>query len=200
MKNIFSKLEKILFKGDKKKAKDFLISLAIIGIIIILAANVIFGSWGKNNSSKPDLSKENTVEVLKTITSDDKDELQKRVEGIISKIEGAGNVSVLITYYSGKELVPAFDTKKSDNDIQEKDTQGGTRNTKKNDIETNIVYEEQQGSKKPLIVKELMPQVKGVLVVAEGANEPVVKENIVRSVQVLLDVQIHKIQVVQKGK
>jgi stage III sporulation protein AG len=60
------------------------------------------------------------------------------------------------------------------------------------------VYEEGgSGVKKPIVVKELMPKVQGVLVVAQGVNEPTVKENIVNSVRVLLNVPIHKIQVVE---
>jgi len=53
--------------------------------------------------------------------------------------------------------------------------------------ESSVVYEESdKGVKKPIIAKELMPEVKGVLVVAEGASDATVKENLVNSVKVCL--------------
>jgi stage III sporulation protein AG len=106
----------------------------------------------------------------------------------------------MITYETGKESVPATNVKRNDNSTQEKDTSGGTRDITQNDFESNVVYEEGQSTKKPVILKEIQPKVKGVVIIADGADNPVVKENLSNAAKVLLDVEIHKIQVLQRSR
>ena len=45
------------------------------------------------------------------------------------------------------------------------------------------------------MLKEIMPEIKGVVVVAKGASNAVVRLNIVRTVQILLGVTYDKIEV-----
>ena len=47
----------------------------------------------------------------------------------------------------------------------------------------------------PFIIKENKPQVEGVLVLAEGADDVNIKNAIIQSVSSLLDVPVHKIAV-----
>ena len=50
----------------------------------------------------------------------------------------------------------------------------------------------------PYIVKTLQPDVEGVLVVAEGADDSIVKKNISEAVQVLFGIDVHRIKVAKK--
>ena len=52
--------------------------------------------------------------------------------------------------------------------------------------------------KKPIILKEVLPEVKGVVVVADGASDTLIKERLVNAVKVLFDIPIHKIQVFER--
>lgn len=191
--------EKMNGQGKKKLIENCVI-IIILGVVAIIAGSTIFGKTGDEKTANA--AKENEVqEAAKVIGSEDKEDLQKRMESILSKIGGAGSVNVMITYVSGKELVPAYDTKRTENDTQEKDNGGGTRSIKNNDTENKVVYEESgNGVKKPVVLKELQPAVKGVVVVADGAADPVVRESLTRAVQVLVDVPVHKIQVLQRNK
>lgn len=191
--------EKMNGQGKKKLIENCVIVI-ILGVVAIIAGSTIFSKTG--NEKTANASKQNEVqEAARVIGAEDKEDLQKRMESILSKIGGAGNVNVMITYVSGKELVPAYDTKKTENDTQEKDNGGGTRSIKNNDTENKVVYEESgNGVKKPVVLKELQPAVKGVVVVADGAADPVVRESLTRAVQVLVDVPVHKIQVLQRNK
>ncbi len=191
--------EKINGQGKKKLIENCVI-IIILGVVAIIAGSTIFSKTG--NEKTANAAKQNEVqEAAKVIGSEDKEDIQKRMESILSKIGGAGSVNVMITYVSGKELVPAYDTKRTENDTQEKDNGGGTRSIKNNDTENKVVYEESgNGVKKPVVLKELQPAVKGVVVVADGAADPVVRESLTRAVQVLVDVPVHKIQVLQRNK
>ena len=45
------------------------------------------------------------------------------------------------------------------------------------------------------MVKEMQPEVEGILIVAEGAGDETVVKEITYAVQVLFDVPVHKIKV-----
>lgn len=203
--DLYKKLEnyfKSMINGkNKKKVMENTVIVIIIGVIIIIVGSTFFSK----NTPKDDLqqvsSKIDTETGSKGVENPDYVENDKNIENILSLIEGAGKVSVLITYVSGKELVPATDTKKNENSTNEKDNGGGTRNIIQNNSENSVVYSEESGGiKKPVVVKELLPEVKGVVVVAEGASNPEVRENITRAVQALTGVATHKIQVFTRGK
>ena len=49
----------------------------------------------------------------------------------------------------------------------------------------------------PVVIKEVPPVVKGVVIVAGGADNAVVKLNILRAVTVLLDVDYNRIEIIK---
>jgi len=201
IKKFIEVIKSLLNRQEKKRIVENAIIVIIIGAIIIIAGGSLFKKDdGKDTKALP--QEKTSVETAnRSETNTDLSETEKRLGEFLSKIEGAGRVDVMITYVSGKEIVPALDIKRNDNDTQEKDSGGGTRNIKQNDYESKMVFEEgQNGVKKPVITKELQPEVKGVVVVADGAAEPQVRESLSRAVQVLTDVPIHKIQVLERKK
>lgn len=196
---------KNMLKNDKNgKMGENLIILIIIGVIIIIAGSTLFGGDDKakkDSTAKKveDKRKENAEEVAVVGVNDEKTDLEKNIEEILSQINGVGKVEVLVTYVSGREIVPYSDVKKSDGITDEKDSTGGTRKINQSSYESQIAYEDSgSGVKKPIILKELLPEVKGVVVVADGANDPLVKECLLNAVKVLLDVPVHKIQVFER--
>ncbi len=201
MKKIWDYLRNLLEGKNKKKLVENAAIVVIIGVIAIIAGGTIFGGSKEENTAGQGKEKEAAQTLGMAAQADEKNEVEKRIEAILAQIEGAGKVDVMVTYVSGKEVVPAYDTKKSENDTSEKDNTGGTRNINQNDYENKIAYEEGAGTgKKPIILKEVLPEVRGVVVVAEGAGNIEVKEKLSKAVQVLLDVPIHRIQVFEKGR
>ena len=59
------------------------------------------------------------------------------------------------------------------------------------------VKQENGNDKTPYIIKKIEPQVNGVLVVAEGGDNPEVKKEIIETIQVLFGVELHKIKVMK---
>ena len=196
-------LEKIkgYMTGNRKKLVENTLIVLIIGIMVVIAGGTLFkgGSKAKEVNASNDATA--SVPVVKDISQADRNDEVKEMEEILSKIDGAGRVSVMITYASGKEMVTASDRKETENNSDEKDSNGGTRSVRQSDSESTTIYEEGQGGvKKPFVLKELHPQVKGVIVVADGASDPVVRESLSKAVQVLMDVPIHKVQVFERKK
>jgi stage III sporulation protein AG len=188
-----------LFKNQsKKKLIENAAIVIIIGVIIIIAGGSIFGSSKKNKNEDNSIR---TAAGNKTdsVSSENASSLEKELEAILSRIKGVGKVSAMITFASTSEDVPAYETEKNSNDTDEKDSGGGTRSINENSYKDNVIYEDLPGGgKKPVIVKKKQPEVKGVVVAADGASDPEVKESICMAVQALLDVPMHMVQVFER--
>lgn len=198
---VLKDLKSKLTKYGSKKIIEKAVIIAIVGVICIIAGSVIFegsSTKGVTDRKLDSISNTATAETIKQADEDPKNEMEKSLASILSKIKGAGKVDVMITFYSGNESIPALDVKTSESDTSEKDKEGGSRIIKQADIENKTIYEEIDGVKKPFIVKELLPKVKGVVIVAEGVEDIEVKSNLAKATEALLDVATHKIQVYQR--
>lgn len=201
LKKLYDTFKEMWKSKSKRRIIENSAIMIIIGIVIIMIGGTLFG--GKEESAKKPVNEQTnkTQEVGKIVNTGEKSELERQLEEILSQIAGAGKVNVMVTYVSGKEYVPATDIKKSDNSTQEKDSGGGTRSINNSSTESKIIYKEGQGgSKEPVMIKELKPPVKGVVVVADGAAEPAVRDGIAKAVQVLVDIPIHKVQILERKK
>ena len=188
-----------LKKHGKKKLIENAFIVIIAGVIIIIAGGAFYGKSG--NQKKEPISEDGkgTETLSRAVLAEGKTELEKRLEEILSQMKGVGRVSVMITYATGTEIVPAYDVKENENSTKEKDSNGGTRDISEMDMESKIAYEDSaDGRKKPIIIKDIMPIVKGVVVIADGAQDPRVKENISKAVRTLMDIPIHKVQVFER--
>ena len=198
LKNIKQKITKY---GNKKLIEKAVI-IAIIGVICLIAGSVLFEGNPTKQAGGSTLNSNgniDSVETIKQSSEEPKNEIENSLKTILSKIKGAGKVDVMVTFYSGNEAIPATDVKTSESTTEEKDKEGGSRSIKQADKENKIIYEEEQGVKKPFILKELLPKVKGVVIVADGAGDIEIKNNLARATEALLEVAIYKIQVFQRS-
>ncbi len=182
-------------KLNNKKSLEYLVLITVLGIIILLTAN---GLWGREKKEIPKVL-DAPVQGINQETDQPNYGLEQRVAKILSEIQGVGRVSVLITYASGPEVVPARDSKYTHSDTNEKDSGGGERSVLQKDQDDKLILvEEQSGAKKPLILKQLAPRVMGAVVVADGANDITVKTSIVRAVESAAGVPGHRVQVFKR--
>lgn len=187
----FSKLE-----GNEKAKRGIqnLLIVLFIGIIMLL----IGGFFSKDDKvSKGTKDTQNLVQTSNYLDEYDV-ALENKIQGILSQINGVGRVSVAITYSSSKEIVPAQDIKQNESNTNEKDKEGGVRNTIETDTDSKVIVG-QQTETKPVILKEIPPQVKGVVVVADGAGNGVVKANIEKAVSTALGISLSKVEVFSRG-
>ncbi|MEN6313696.1 MAG: stage III sporulation protein AG, partial [Clostridiaceae bacterium] len=186
--DIIKRIKDMIDGQSRKKLIENTAIVIVIGIIVIIAGGSIFGG---NKSKEPGKAQQNSGSAggssLTAASSADDTEL--KLKSLLSQMQGVGKVDVMVTYYTSKEEVPAYDIKRNQSSTDEKDSEGGTRRVSEEEYESTLAYEDSSsGGKSPVILKELEPEVKGVLVVAEGADSVVVRERVINAVAVLLDV------------
>ena len=178
-------------KEKKLKRSDWLI-LVLAGILILIIA-LPTDTKGKKQAeeAKENISKENnTMEASK-------DEIEQKLEGILEKIDGAGEVKVMITYQDSGTQVVEKDKNTSANSVEESDSTGGVRSTMEQQLQESTVYEEADAGNTPFVSKELLPKVEGILIVASGGDNQKVKQNISEAVLALFQVEAHRIKIVK---
>lgn len=122
--------------------------------------------------------------------------LERRLEDMLSHISGVGAVQVMITLKASQELVLEKDQQTQSSNTTEEDNQGGRRYIGQVNQSESTVYHS-SGNNEPYVVKTLLPQVEGVVVVAQGAGTGNINRNITDVVQALFDVEIYKVKVVK---
>ena len=198
MQNLFSKKEN---GNDKKKVENIVVFIIIL-IITIIVINVIWnGDEESNNEQTTDSNKklaETTVDTNDNNTvTNTKDELTISLESILSKISGVGNVEVMITYSETSQTVPIYNEETSEENTEETDSEGGTRKITQTDTRKEVIYEENDGSKTLITQSIISPKIEGTIITAEGANDAIVKTNIIQAVEAVTGLATHKIQVFQ---
>lgn len=195
------KIEKLLMLNLSKKTITNLIVVFCIGLVLILAAD-FYKDIGTNKVTNEGSMQENTAsqsDNYKSTSSQYLRDLEDHLSNILSKIQGAGKVSVMITLKSGTEIIPAKDESISDRVTNEKDTEGGIRTINEKTTSDKVVFAEVQGgSSEPLILKEINPEIKGVIVVAGGAKDARVKLKISQAVQTVLDIPAYRVTVYER--
>ena len=178
-------------KEKKLKRSDWLI-LVLAGILILIIALPTDTKEKKQaEKSKENISKENnTMEASK-------DEIERKLEDILEKIDGAGDVKVMITYQDSGTQVVEKDKNTSENSLEESASTGGVRSTKDQQLQESTVYEEADAGNTPFVSKELLPKVEGILIVASGGDNQKVKQNISEAVLALFQVEAHRIKIVK---
>ena len=124
--------------------------------------------------------------------------LEKRVEEMLSGMAGAGKVQVMITVSDTGTEILEKDTEIYAADLEETDDAGGRRkNTESGQREEAVYFRDAEGNEIPYVVQRKLPEVTGVVVIAEGAGNETVKENIIGAVGVLFNLNEHRIKVIR---
>lgn len=211
--NLIKKLvgmDKGVAEGSKMpvwKKLNTMVLIAAAGVFLILLANI--SSPGERNTEKPvgsvtpnnSNNNNNQLQMTPLSISALETTMAKNLADILTQIEGAGNVTVTVNLASTTENDYAVNTSVDSKKTLENDQKGGNRTT----TETNeqgqmVLVRENQGSQEqPVVVKENKPEVKGVIVVAEGVDNPRIKSDLMMATQVYLDIPLYKVIVLHKG-
>jgi len=153
---------------------------AFYGLLVLVAVLLfLFSGKGEEEKSAPDL----------TQTSLD-DGLESRLESVLSSVAGAGTVRVMVTYEQEEEIVPVYAVEAQNTDTAE--------NRKETPVTLGTGGEEE-----PMILTVRSACVRGAVIVAEGAKDLSVRNDLLRAAQAVLDIPASKIEVLcmetQKG-
>jgi len=188
--NLKEKVEEI---GVKKMLQNLLI-VVVVAVIVVIVSSTFFENKSDNRNSVKGEDIELNEELNFKTTYEE--QLESRLKSILQQINGVGEVSIMITLKVGNEIVPATNIIETESQTDEKDSGGGTRAILQKSVDRKIVLRDNPGTEdQPLIVKEIMPEIKGVIVVAEGAGHPAIEAQITEAVQTVLGIPAFRVKV-----
>lgn len=185
-----------LRKGKKLPGKRQLLILLLVGILLMV---IVLPVPDRKEGSEEE-NKDNPAADEITDISDYEAYLEEKTARTLRYVEGVGEVKVMITLKSGAQKIIEKDQQSSSQSTEEADSQGGTRTS--NDIssdKTSIYEQNSDGSQSPYVSKELLPEIEGVIVIADGGDNAVVVQNITEAVQALFGVEAHKIKIMKRA-
>lgn len=191
MKNLL----KNVIPGDSKNKRK--IENIVFLIIILIITVILMKTIWQDDSPENKLESTNSTEksTLAESQNTEKEDLEKRMESILSTIKNVGKVNVLINYSESSKMEVLYNESTTTSSTEEGDTSGGTRNVTETETKKDVVFSEKSGNKEPVTQKTVMPTIQGAVITAEGAGDPIVKTNIINAVGALTGLSIDKIQV-----
>lgn len=189
-------------QGNNKRKIENLVFLVIILIITVVIINYVWsGEKSSNkkvtNSTGKQLATTNNNQTLASSQYNNTESisLEEKLEDILSKIEGVGSVKVFINYSESSETVAMYNENSKTSTTEETDKSGGTRKVEQTDSQKEVIYQEQNGTKTPIVQKTVEPKIEGAIITAKGAGDINVKTSIIQAVEAATGLATHKIQV-----
>ena len=186
-------------KNNKKKIEN-LVFFVVILIVTIVIINIIWNG-DKDSSNDKEVQNDTSKQLASSntsslqVSSNTTNELEMKLEDILSKIQGVGEVNVFINYSESSEIIPMYNESTQTSNTEETDTSGGTRTIEETDSQKEIIYEENDGQKTVITQKVVEPQIEGAIITAKGAGNAEVKTSIIQAVEAVTGLATHKIQV-----
>ena len=164
-----------------KKEKGLFIKLAIC-----LVAGIILMSLGsgKKDDTATNTGTSSPQEAASTTLSEsyysEETQLEDKLVSILSEVKGAGTVTVALTFEQGAEYVYAEENNEK-------------QSTDQSETSTSLA----QINDSPVLIKQRLPEVKGVVIVAEGAGDALVKERLYQATKSLLGLSTSQIAIIE---
>ena len=181
LQSVREKIKEFLSKlSDRFKIDARLIPVIILTLCAVAALVASTFTGEKNERELPEKTSGSYGASAEYAT-----EVENRLCELLSEIDGAGAVKVMITLESGEEQVFARDSDSSlDNEAD------GDKSFKE---KSEYVIVDGQAVR----VKTVEPEIRGVAVVCEGGNDFTVKQSIVQAVTAVLGISAARVSVAQ---
>lgn len=172
----------------KNLSKDKILLGLVVGILLFLLSfpleKLSFTDKASQSSENSALTNRNETQYKET--------LERELEELLETVQGAGQVRVLVVLKDNGEKVVEKDVQTESSGV----TEGGTDGTREEHFSSqeNTVLENGQT---PWISREILPEVTGIAVVAEGGGSAVVKSEISSMLEALFSLPVHKIKVLE---
>ncbi len=173
-----------------------LILVGVLGIALLLAGSLLDPGPAKPKQE----NQAETVKIPPVANRSYEEALEAKLANLLSQVRGAGAVTVSITLENGSTQEFAKNTTRENRTIQEKDQSGGLRTTTETKESEQVLVSKENGVDRPVVARETKPLIKGVLVIAEGAQDSAVKASLTRAVEAGLGVPAYKITVLPQRK
>ena len=163
------------------KGRKLLVAAGLIGIALILLSEV--------------LPKKTAQTVAKASADEFIEKTEEKLAALLGSIEGAGQCQVMVTLENGVQYVYATEEKVNSNRVEDA---GGDKLSQKDDTEQKIIIVDTDNGRQGLLVTEIQPTVKGVVIICEGGDQPLVQERIKDAVTTALNISSKRVCVTKK--
>ena len=170
------------FRRLTENRMNLILICAVTGIILI-AASYIWDEQAEPAESVSDAG---------TLLSADTRTLEQRLSEMVSRIDGAGRSCVMVTMDSTREAVYAQDLRETEDTSSSSESGRTTESGNISREQTHILMDRGSGEE-PLVEKQIEPQVRGVMILCEGAENPVVEQRVAEAVKTVLGIPASRI-------
>lgn len=159
-----------------------------MGIVVVCGVFLMVLSWeGGMFSTEKD--KETAVmseaeengNTAETTLEEYKKTREEELKQLLRKVEGVGNVEVMLTIHASQEKVTLKDNSMKGENSEEK----------------TVLVENENRDSLPYVVQEREPEIEGVVIVCDGGNDSSVKREITDAVSALFSIESHKIKIMK---
>ncbi len=174
-------LEKLLH-NDRFLSMIFIIGLVGIGIIF-LSSNLAPAGSGTADDREAD-GQQNAS----SASDEYRSQLTEELGNMLASIEGAGKTKIMITLKGSVREIYAADTDINGKESSKKNNNNENADKQNTEKKTYTIIRGKDGSEKALTMGQLLPEIKGVLIVCEGGDDEEVKSRITDAVSAALDI------------
>lgn len=211
-KGLFSWLKKQFIKDgheEKKKGKyPYLFLLLLFGAGIMLISNLLIKDkaiseeqpvFQQSGETKED------VEAFAQKKSSENSEInsyeeayETQLKEALDAVVGVSDVTVVVNVDSTEKQVLEKNSKTQNQVTEETDQEGGKRKVEDHSTDDQLVIIQEGEKEVPIVIERKKPAIRGVLVVAKGADNIQVRKWIIEAVTRALDVPSHRVSVLPK--
>ncbi len=187
----------VFLKNRKKEQIVTILLIAALAVVIFLPTPDAERKK-KADTGTEALSAVQEVAQAESDTEQTRHRMEDELSNILSKVEGVGSVQVAITLETTGKKTVEKDAPDSSSSLSATTGDGSQESMSAATEEKTVYTTESDGAQVPYVVSETLPQVRGVLVIAEGGGDPVIIEEIQEAVMALFHLEAHKIKVMKK--
>ena len=158
---------------DREKLRDIFRKYRAVGLVLLAGLLLLLLPTGKSSGQERQTSDDTQLYSL--------EETERRMETLLGKISGTGQLSLMLTVQSGAELELAEDT--------DADERGQRRET--------VTLGRGSGTQDVVVTRERYPSYQGAVVVCEGAGNAAVRLALTEAVSALTGLSAERISIVQ---
>ena len=175
------------FKGEKGTKWLFIIGFA--GILLIFASSF----FSKKEENAAPIANQDVISADQYT-----EKLEQKLTGIIGSISGVENPKVMVTLENGIEYIYAQEEKNSGSSTEDVNS-SGSKTQQSNETEKNYLIVDGASGKQALVITEVQPTIKGVVVVCDGGGQTAVQQRIISAVSTALNITSARICVVESS-
>lgn len=197
-----------------KLTRKYVLALLGLGVCWMIASSLFANSTGKTNSMISPIATEtsgspkNNDEAVETLKlggekssgsiNDFENKYEEQLTETLNQMAGVSKVKVEVNVDGSEKNVYQYNRTDRTQQTEEVDKQGGKRKIEDESHDSQVVIINDGEKEIPVIVQTEMPDIKGVLIIAKGAENLEVKNMIREAVTRLLDVPSHRVAVLPK--